>query len=138
MKYNFAVLLFLVISFCTKTDYNTCKSILYTINDFCTCEKEFQQNANSSLTEDYPLNKSPGDSTQSDSTKYSIRINGQSNIVKITGKTMKTNSDTMNKKGSIRVSGEENTVLVNQTDRKSEVIVLQKGSNNKINITQKK
>ena len=80
----------------------------------------------------------PTRASPADSTLYSIQITGQSNIVKVNGEFMKTTPDTIDKKNNIRVNGEGNTVIVNEDDRKSEVIVTQKGKNNHIIITQKK
>ena len=52
---------------------------------------------------------------------------------------MKTTPDSldMQNRNSIRVSGEGNTILINQTNKKSEVNVLQKGENNQVKILQK-
>jgi hypothetical protein len=52
---------------------------------------------------------------------------------------MKTTLDSLDahNKISIRVSGEGNAVLINRTDKKSEVNVLQKGRNNQVKILQK-
>lgn len=112
---------------------------LYTITVCDVCKSQSQRKVVNSLTEKNPLNRSPDDSIQSDSTQYSIQIKGQSNIVKVNGKVMKTTLDSLNaqKKISIRVSGEGNTVLINRTDKKSEVNILQKGRNNQVKILQK-
>lgn len=82
---------------------------LYTITVCDVCKSQSQRKAVNSLTEENPLNKSPSDSIQSDSTQYSIRIKGQSNLVKANGKVMKTTPDStdMQNKNSIRVYGEE-------------------------------
>ncbi len=73
-----------------------------------------------------------------DSSKFSVHIEGKSNVVKINDKLVENTNDTIPKPNSINVSGEGNTVTVNQTDQKSEVIVTQKGANNHVSITQKK
>ena len=112
---------------------------LYSITVCDVCKSQSQRKVVNSLTEKNPLNRSPDDSIQPDSTQYSIQIKGQSNIVKVNGKVMKTTLDSSDaqKKISIRVSGEGNTVLINRTDKKSEVTVLQKGRNNQVKILQK-
>ena len=73
-----------------------------------------------------------------DSTDFSVQIHGDSNIVKINGKIVKSTTDTIPKKNSVQVSGEENTVNIIQNDHASEVSVSQKGNNNHVIITQKK
>lgn len=112
---------------------------LYTITVSDVCKSQPQRKVVNSLTEKNPLNRSPDDSIQAYSTQYSIQIKGQSNIVKVSGKVMKTTSDSTDAKNkiSIRVSGEGNTVLINQTKKKSEVKVLQNGGNNQVKILQK-
>jgi len=126
MKNKYVRLLLIVLSLFTITVCDVCKS-------------QSQQKVVNSLTEKNPLNRSPDDSIQSDSTKFSIQIKGRSNIVKVNGKVMKTTPDSRDRqqKNSIRVYGEGNTVLINRTDKKSEVYVLQKGRNNKVIISQK-
>ncbi|MBP1631594.1 MAG: hypothetical protein H6Q15_2487 [Bacteroidetes bacterium] len=112
---------------------------LYTITVCDVCKSQSQQKVVNSLTEKNPLNRSPDDSIQSDSTQYSVLIKGRSNIVRINGKIVKATQDSTDsqKEISIRVSGEGNSVLINQTDKKSEVNVLQKGENNQVKISQK-
>ena len=103
------------------------------------CKSQLRQNSTYSLTENNPLNRSPDDSIPSDSVQYSIWMKGQSSLVKVNGKVMKTTPDSTcrKQKNSIRVCGEGNTVLINRTDKKSKVNVRQKGENNHVNISQK-
>ena len=112
---------------------------LYAITLCDVCKSQSQRKVVNSLTEKNPLNRSPDDSIQAYSTQYSIQIKGQSNIVKVSGKVMKTTLDSTGRqhKNSIRVCGEGNTVLINRTDKKSKVNVRQKGENNHVNISQK-
>jgi hypothetical protein len=126
MKNGYASLPLIVLSFYAITVCNVCKS-------------QIQQKIANSLTEKDPLNRSPVDSIQPNSTQYSIQIKGRSNLVKVNGKVMKTTSDSTDAKNkiSVRVSGEGNAVLINQTNKKSEVKVLQNRGNNQVKILQK-
>ena len=74
--------------------------------------------------------------TPIDTSDYSIRIIGQTNSVTVNGVPMATTNDTTAKKNTIHVSGEGNTISVVQTNNKSEVIITQKGGNNKVIISQ--
>ena len=107
MKNRYVSLLLIAFSLCAITVCDVCKS------------QSPQKIANSSTEKD-PLNRSPDDSIQSDSAKFSIWIKGQSNLVKVNGKVMKTTPDSTDRqhKNSIRVCGEGNTVLINRTDKK--------------------
>lgn len=80
----------------------------------------------------------PARASPTDTTDFSVQIYGDSNIVKINGKIVKSTTDTLPKKNSVQVSGEGNTVNVMQNDHASEVSVSQRGKNNHVIITQKK
>lgn len=68
---------------------------LYAITLCDVCKSQSQRKVVNSLTEKNPLNRSPDDSIQAYSTQYSIQIKGQSNIVKVSGKVMKTTLDSL-------------------------------------------
>lgn len=73
----------------------------------------------------------------SDSSQYSVRINGPFNSVIVNGKQLVSTPDTTNRKNTILVSGQGNSVSIIQDDHKSEVNITQQGKNNKIKISQK-
>lgn len=121
MKNGFVCLLFLSASLIVMTNCNTKKKLSRKV------EAKL-------LTVEYPLNKA----SPIDSNKYSVQIKGQSNVVIINGKLMKTTPDTIDKANKVYVSGEGNIVNIKDSDNKSEVIIQQKGKKNQINIIQNK
>lgn len=99
----------------------------------CNAEKRLLRlYAADTLTVENPLNKA----SPADSVEYSIQIIGQSNIVKINDKLMKSSRDTIINKNKIIVSGAGNTVDIKHYNDKSEVNIRQQGNKNKIIIRQ--
>lgn len=121
MKNGFVCLLFLSLG------------LLAMIN--CSAKKKLPRQVEAKLLiAEYPRNKA----SPIDSNEYSVQIKGQSNVVTINGKLIRSTFDTIDKKNKIIVNGEGNIVDIKQSDIKSEVIIQQKGNKNHINIIQNK
>lgn len=75
-----------------------------------------------------------------DSSLFYVKIRGKYNIVKVNGKIMTSTADSSrnNSKNKIYVAGEGNSVSVTQSTNNSEMIITQKGGNNKVIILQNK
>lgn len=73
-----------------------------------------------------------------DTAHFSIKISGSLNCVRVNDKLMTPTTDSTKKNNKITVTGEGNSVSVIQTNNKSEVIITQKGGNNKVIISQNK
>ena len=102
---------------------------------YCNAEKKLlRDSVTRKLIVEYPLNKA----SPKDSNEYSVQIKGQSNVVIINNKLMKSTSDTIDKKNKVYVSGEGNIVNIKNSENKSEVVIQQKGNKNQINIIQNK
>lgn len=79
----------------------------------------------------------PARASPADSCRYSIQINGTSNIVIINDSIMVSNPDSTAKQNNIRVTGEGNTITVLQNDNKSNsVIVIQNNTNSEVTVSQ--
>ena len=79
----------------------------------------------------------PARASPVDSCRYSIQINGTSNIVMINDSIMESNPDSTAKQNNIRVTGEGNTITVLQNDNKlNSVTVIQNETNSKVTISQ--
>lgn len=124
IKYIFLGMLLLTYGLCTTAE-----------NDD-SCKWKISRRQTSSLTEENPLNRSPGDSVGFCYPENSKVLGDRQNLIIINGKTINTDSDTTTQ-NFIRVSGEGNIVLLKQADNKSEVKVMQNGKNNKTVIVQK-
>jgi len=111
---------------------------LYATNYFSVSARQNRQGDARSDSTSIKLARASPESRASpgDSTKCSIKMNGQSNTIILNGKVLVSTPDSTTKRNNIRVRGEGNTVTIHQTDRTSEVTVTQKGKNNQIKISQ--
>ena len=90
-----------------------------TTDVFAVKTQRLKGHENNKTTSNYPGRASPADSC-----RYSIQINGTSNIVMINDSIMVSNPDSTAKQNNIRVTGEGNTITVLQNDNKSNSVTV--------------
>ena len=72
-----------------------------------------------------------------DSARYSVMVNGSTNIIRINDQLIVSSPDSTNNKNKILVDGEGNKISIVQNDQESTVTISQNGKSNRISIIQK-